>query len=495
MVDFRKINIVSSAVAIIVFTGLLIPLWAALDLWLMHESSIIQRNAVSEARNLSIAFEAHVNSVVQIADALLQDVREDVTSHPEEIDRIVKEELAVYGEMIVQLAVINEQGRLVYTSLGPISDPVDLSDREHFKIHKNNFAADILNVSRPVLGKVSGIWSIQITRPIFEKDRFSGVVVLSIPIKYFSDFFQKIDVGQHGSISIVGLDRSPRVVASKSSKDFSDYKDIEVVNSPIFDSQNLSEGHYVGQGIFDSEVAITAYRRLNSSRLVVLVALSEKDVLAPYVQLRKQLFTFAVVCTLVLFIFSLGLFWAVKSNLVNTALLKKTNRLLQSRVRIDSLTGVRSRQDFLDQFQKEFDKAVKFNTSLCFFVFDIDHFKNVNDSYGHLRGDIVLKTMADVCKKNLRKDDVIGRLGGEEFGVLLPGINKAQAYDIAEKLRIAVAGTPIYTSVGSIQVTVSVGLASYNSTISDVSQLIDEADAALYVAKRAGRNNLKCAVE
>jgi diguanylate cyclase (GGDEF)-like protein len=123
-------------------------------------------------------------------------------------------------------------------------------------------------------------------------------------------------------------------------------------------------------------------------------------------------------------------------------------------------------------------------------MMDIDHFKRVNDTHGHDVGDEVLRELATTSLKALREADILGRLGGEEFAVLLPETEAAAAMDVAERLRRAVENSPIETNGGALAITVSIGAACMDTTTGSVEELLKRADVALYEAKQTGRNKV-----
>jgi diguanylate cyclase (GGDEF)-like protein len=125
-------------------------------------------------------------------------------------------------------------------------------------------------------------------------------------------------------------------------------------------------------------------------------------------------------------------------------------------------------------------------------MMDIDLFKNVNDTYGHAAGDVVLKGIADICRKTLRKIDILARYGGEEFVVLLPETNGKRASEIAERLRGAIAGTPIKIDEKEIWVTLSFGVVELDANCKNIEGLLDRSDQALYISKNNGRNRVTC---
>jgi diguanylate cyclase (GGDEF)-like protein len=152
----------------------------------------------------------------------------------------------------------------------------------------------------------------------------------------------------------------------------------------------------------------------------------------------------------------------------------------------DPLTGVSNRRYFDQTFEYHW-QSIGRHEPYCLVLLDIDHFKSINDTYGHSVGDEVLRIVAARLRDGLRKDDLLARYGGEEFAILLPRTNFESARHVAERLRITLARTSIDTSSGPIKVTASFGLATYQDWMSQP-DLIREADYALYEAKSRGRN-------
>ena len=144
----------------------------------------------------------------------------------------------------------------------------------------------------------------------------------------------------------------------------------------------------------------------------------------------------------------------------------------------------------MEALETEFSRAERHGTELSLIWVDHDHFKRVNDTYGHPVGDTVLSQVTTLCNGVLRTHDVFGRLGGEEFGVILPHTNGMDAPDVAEKLRKTVEKAVIPTDRGPLQVSASCGVSSMLPVGDSPSQLIVRADDALYKPKHAGRNRV-----
>ncbi len=156
----------------------------------------------------------------------------------------------------------------------------------------------------------------------------------------------------------------------------------------------------------------------------------------------------------------------------------------------DSLTGVVNRRHLLEQGNREIERARRYGQPLTLLLLDIDHFKAVNDKFGHAVGDLALVKFAQCCQAALRGPDVLGRIGGEEFAVLLPATAEPGARVCAERLRRDVSELEIETESFPLRLTVSIGLAPYVDGDTSIGDTVKRADRALYEAKRSGRNRV-----
>ena len=166
---------------------------------------------------------------------------------------------------------------------------------------------------------------------------------------------------------------------------------------------------------------------------------------------------------------------------------------LQDLALTDGLTKLYTRRHFFELAYEEFYRARRYGHPLSILMLDLDYFKKINDTYGHLAGDTVLEKTADICKTVLRTHDIIGRYGGEEFVILLVETNLSSARNVAERVNQLLANTPIQTNKGAIHLTISGGVAGDNVEELNLIEMIELADQALYAAKEAGRNNIQVA--
>ncbi len=191
-------------------------------------------------------------------------------------------------------------------------------------------------------------------------------------------------------------------------------------------------------------------------------------------QISSQRLTISVLATLVFIFISIFMY--------------KSRRFFKRRAQTDYLTGIANRRYCFELGEKLINKCVAKKQPFSLLVFDIDHFKKINDSFGHMVGDNAIKMVAQQAMHWIKKDDHLGRIGGEEFLVLLPNIHSDEAYQIAERLRKGIASKTFSYKNNTINLTVSIGVAERTNNDENLGVLVNQADKALYKAKNKGRN-------
>ena len=157
----------------------------------------------------------------------------------------------------------------------------------------------------------------------------------------------------------------------------------------------------------------------------------------------------------------------------------------------NSCLNLNNRRHFYELAEQEIVRTRRYGKPLAIMMVDVDHFKAINDTYGHHSGDTVLQQLGAICRQTMREIDIIGRIGGEEFSILLPEANGMHAREAAERLREAVAATVVQLEQDvSISFTVSIGVAALVATDNGVAAMLKRADEALYEAKYSGRNRV-----
>jgi diguanylate cyclase (GGDEF)-like protein len=169
----------------------------------------------------------------------------------------------------------------------------------------------------------------------------------------------------------------------------------------------------------------------------------------------------------------------------------RERQALLERATRDALTGLWNRATILDVLSREITQAQRTGSPLSVGVIDVDHFKLINDSHGHLGGDEVLRSLAGRLTAQFRQGDWLGRYGGEELMMVLPGWARAEVQVAAERLRKCISDQPFLVNGVLLNVTISIGIALCETAVDDPESIIARADAALYEAKRAGRNRVE----
>lgn len=157
---------------------------------------------------------------------------------------------------------------------------------------------------------------------------------------------------------------------------------------------------------------------------------------------------------------------------------------------IDGLTEVHNKRFFQETLEREVSRCRRYERMFSLVLFDIDHFKQINDTYGHLAGDAVLRQLGVIVRQRVRRDDMVARIGGEEFAIILPEVGRDGAIELARKLRALVEETEFKFEGTRIDVTISLGCAEWAPGVEDGPDLVKHADDKLYEAKRTGRNRV-----
>ncbi|MEI6777136.1 MAG: GGDEF domain-containing protein [Chloroflexales bacterium] len=163
---------------------------------------------------------------------------------------------------------------------------------------------------------------------------------------------------------------------------------------------------------------------------------------------------------------------------------------LEKRATTDELTGITNRRHFLELAQNEIQRTLRLNRPLALTLIDIDHFKHINDTYGHAVGDQALLAWTHLCQNNIRQIDVFARLGGDEFVLLFPETTCDHAYEVMNRICLALGSQPFTLSDRSVSMTISSGVAGLISADDTIDTLLERTDRALYRAKEAGRNRV-----
>ncbi|MCA0937155.1 GGDEF domain-containing protein [Vibrio alginolyticus] len=179
--------------------------------------------------------------------------------------------------------------------------------------------------------------------------------------------------------------------------------------------------------------------------------------------------------------------WTARDITQRVKLEKEINYLLER----DELTGILNRRKFMSHLRESFEQFRRYSTEVSIIIADIDNFKECNDTYGHFSGDEVIKHVTQVCSKHLRKCDYFGRLGGEEFAIILPNTTLEQAVEVAQRLCDLVYNTPcVIENDIEVETTLSIGVSQFITEDISINDALNRADQATYLSKRNGKNQI-----
>lgn len=405
---------------------------------------------------------------------------------PELRQLILFDRAATARDMGVML-VIDENGDSIIDADAVPARKANYADRDYFQAHKAQ--ADLgLVISRPLTSKLTGVRMIALSRRVDKPDgSFGGVVLGTLKLSYFERLFDRLHLGQDGAINLYLRDGT-RIMRQPSVGD-----DIgtNIAGAATF-TQFVStrSGTFVGTSVRDGVERYYAFTQLGDLPLVLNVALSTTEIEAAW---RTKAYVIGAVATLLCGL-TIALSLLFGSELRRREKMQSELALLS---RTDALTGLANRRAFEEAFDTAWADARRSGRPLSLLLADADHFKRFNDGYGHQVGDEVLRRLAQCLSASVhRPHDFVGRMGGEEFAMLLPQTDGAGARRLAERVHAMVAALEIASSgIVAGSVTVSVGLAWITPDGPSVAaeELFRMADAAVYQAKHNGRNRTECA--
>lgn len=379
---------------------------------------------------------------------------------------------------------------------------ISVADRDYFQQLRANPEQGTL-VTRPFKSRVHGEIIIGLARALRDRDgRFRGVALAAVSPEAFDLLSALPNLPSDSAISIhrndgINLFRAP-LIPELTGQD--------MVGSPVFSPTTDMHPHGITLSDQDANTKdgtdrLLAYRRLDQWPLVIVVSIPRAQIVGAW---QRDWGRNALLVGLAL----IGFFW-----LTTIVQRQATGRLeaelalsrqeLQHRTIVeaelrrwattDVLTGIANRRHFMVCAEREWERADRYGRPISVAIFDVDWFKRVNDGFGHAAGDDALRIIVQTTSAGLRETDLLGRLGGEEFGLLLPETDLKGAAELAERLRAAVAGICFQVQGQQVPLHISVGVATHDDEPT-LDALIANADRALYCAKNEGRNRVVLAI-
>ena len=308
---------------------------------------------------------------------------------------------------------------------------------------------------------------------------FTGMAGISVDLGFFSSWLKNLSVGQH-DVALIA-DTWLSLLASNAAYIGEPGRKLPHAMLKQFVDAHAGYATLHTDGLGDGVQRLYGMRKIEALPFFVVYGIADEEWLAGWRrQLVNEVLTVMLIC-----------FMAVAMLRVYHTQLRQEERL-QQLANTDPLTGVANRRYFLEHSALELKKARRALQDLALLIIDIDHFKPINDTYGHAVGDRAVMRFAGICKRMVRDVDLLGRFGGDEFIVLLPATGIKEALQVAERLRSAVESDTVLRDSGvAIQMTSSIGAAIIPADAPDISAALAKADAALYRAKQNGRNRVE----
>ncbi|MGO8912804.1 MAG: putative bifunctional diguanylate cyclase/phosphodiesterase [Bradyrhizobium sp.] len=465
---------------------MVIVIWAASAISIYYSREAALAEMKSNATNLAFAFDEEVTHTLDSSVRTMDVVAARMRVQGSDMDIYAwSRELPIVTGPIVVAGIIAPNGILIASTRAPDLNPVDMNDREHFRIQLDGKYKGVF-IGKPVTSRTDGQILIPITERVETRDgRFVGVMNFELSPALLTNLHKSIDLGEHGTITLVGLDNIVRARFSKNSPDgLADVGKPVKGNMSQVDTLGVNQGFYIQQDTIDHVRRIHSFRRVANYPLFVNIGLGYDEGLASWWAITLTILAVAAGATL--FLGGLGLYLARE-----IGVRRKAEQKVERLARTDPLTGLPNRRAFVEALHQAIGRTGRGGKGFAVLYLDLDYFKDVNDTLGHRVGDELLEAAGERLRSSIRVTDAVARFGGDEFAVLQTDIgDPADAAALAGKL-IEIIAQPFSIEGNRIQSGTSIGIAVGESGTSDGETLLSHADLALYRAKSEGRGSYR----
>jgi diguanylate cyclase (GGDEF)-like protein len=471
---------------------LMTAFWVALAVFFSVQYTRLFDQAYRDLRLVNTAVAQHTTGLFRAMETDLRTLELWMQAHPSTDPLSDPDFTALVAEMqrasqgMINLRLVDNQGRVYGLPWSADRVSARAEDRDYFRAQEQKPGAPRQPyIGVPVKSRINGSWSIPVSWRLDPAVGHYVLVTCAVQLERLFDLHDRLRYRPDGTINLV---RRDGILLSRTPFD-ARFLGRDVRQAPNFTGtldvqSNGSNGTFKSDGSKSDGIArFGTYERLDDYPLTVVVSRSERDVLEPFDFRLQVVVATSALLSLAVIAFTTFLHRSQRA-------LRRAQKDLHHLATVDSLTGTFNRRALIDIAEREFLRAQRFDRPLTVLALDLDHFKAINDRHGHATGDEVLKECTERWKRQLREQDVLGRLGGEEFCVLLAETTPDVAAGVAERLRSAVADIPMR---GGQRITVSIGLCPVDASDEQWTDALERADRALYAAKGAGRDRVTCA--
>jgi diguanylate cyclase (GGDEF)-like protein len=465
----------------------LLAMWGSIAYYLI---SARKDDIAAEARVLSRttkAIEAQTYHLFTFVRFFLAAADVWLEAHPD-ADPLTSPEFQKYVEAFrnqtggrIDIRFVSSEGGLFYLNKHDVEPVADVLDRDYFRAQFDP-ATRGLFIGKPVKSRVTGEWLLPISYPITSHAHSMAIILATFDARLMEQSFETSRSQPNGTVLLARRDgtilfRVPHgdAIGKSGASGYLWTKELP------YRTEGTTE---LGASLVDGRPRVAAFSTVPGFPLVVLTSSATDDVLRAWRTKVWSAVIFGAIITLLSGFVLRRLLKALRA-------METAGRQLARQANIDYLTQVPNRRYFTERGSQELRRAARHGRPLSAVVFDIDHFKRINDVHGHSIGDRVLQALSKAVHGRMRETDILGRLGGEEFGMLLPETGSAAALDAAERVRLCAAALKVRTDKGQlVPLTISCGVAQWSGAKEDLAALLKRADRALYEAKESGRNRV-----
>lgn len=463
---------------------LLAIIWGLFALWAhsFHEDTLHTTEEILKREEQLIT--KNVSSILQHSSQFLHSasiwIRRNSGTHPRNDPEFLSfvASFQKNTDQLMLVRAVDRDGTLHLIEQKPNGKPANVADRDYF-IGAMQLAPGEIFISKPFQGRSTGKWAVSLATRLPDNPYNLAVLFIAIELPMFEKIFETTEITRGNSVALI---RSDGILLARSGAKPVQLG-IDLSQTPTFKiglPQSSSGIIQTDSPYTDNISRLIAYRALKDFPLVIAVG-------TPTEKISKTIANTLIPVATLLLLATWAMLLMRHRALTLLKRISDDQVLLENMANHDQLTGILNRRRFLEACNEAINLAHRYESPLCLLLLDLDHFKSVNDNYGHPAGDYVLKAFADEVQTELRNVDYFGRLGGEEFGVLLQNTPADGALQLAERIRTRIAAFACDHKGQRFSITVSIGLATLNNQ-SDYESLYAAADRALYIAKHQGRN-------